>query len=363
MARVAARTHELFAAATARGAASRWDVRVEIRDGEDARTLELGTRAVSRGPSLVVDVDEAAFEALLLEDTNAFWAKARVRGRFSHFAVVSGALFTHLSAGKKGENAFEGAATTRDAAASPAQRREIANDVLGELRQRFAVRVVARMEPLLRMWTDEEDFTYEPDRLTDYVVPGTVQRAWFDDEHTLAPVCLPRVEALRAEAMAFVTGTEIAPDYYDATKVDGVQWGRVLLVAWDRPVPGDVHRRFPETMRCLDAASATGRLMNACFLTMAPGHALLPHSDGNACFASWHLGLVVPEGCAVEAGGEPRAHADGRWIAFDDSYAHAAWNRSAKPRVVLTGWTIHPDLDDDEACALAHVARRLGWGT
>jgi aspartyl/asparaginyl beta-hydroxylase (cupin superfamily) len=95
---------------------------------------------------------------------------------------------------------------------------------------------------------------------------------------------------------------------------------------------------------------------------MAPNHELLPHSDGNACYASWHMGLVVPENCGVRAGGVAREHATGRWIAFDDSFTHSAWNRSASPRVVLTGWSVHPDLDDDEVAPMVEVSKLLRWG-
>jgi hypothetical protein len=61
--------------------------------------------------SRVVTIDEAASAALLNRDLNAFWAKASLSGRFSHFAVVSEALFAHLGDGR---NDFAGAATRRE---------------------------------------------------------------------------------------------------------------------------------------------------------------------------------------------------------------------------------------------------------
>lgn len=348
-----------FEAATAHAGAERWNVRLELRYAGSVRTLELGRRAAARGPSLVVEVDDAATTALERRDLNAFWAAASVTGRFSHFAVVSDALFARLG---QGHNEFAGAATRRDVVDSPAARAARAKELVRELRARHAPAAVERIAEMLRMWSDDVDVPSVRGRIADYAIPDARPRAWLDDERTMTSACVPLVSALREEGAAFGTGREIAPDYYDGSKTEGVTWGRLLLVAYDRPIPDDLRRRFPATMAALDAASATGRLLNACFLTMAPGHEILPHSDGNAAYASWHLGLVVPPGCGVRAGGEAREHAAGRWLAFDDSFTHSAWNRSDGLRVVLTGWAIHPDLRDDEAAAMVDLSKLLGWG-
>jgi hypothetical protein len=351
------RALSLFTASTANAGAERWGIRLEIRNDNDSRTLELGVRARERGPSLVIEIGTDAYAALLERDLNAFWAKVTLSGRFSHFAVVSGALFAHLGTG---QNDFAGAATRRDGVESAAHRIRTVDEVLTNLNAKHSPRATRRLAHMLRMWSDQEDFPYERDRLADYVIPDSVQRPWFDDEKTMTGACLPSADELQKEALAFTTGQEVAPDYYDASKVQGVTWGRVLLVAYDRPVPDDLRRRFPITMACLDAAGS--RLLNACFLTMAPGHEILAHSDGNACYASWHMGLVVPGKCGVKAGNDVREHAPGKWLAFDDSYTHSAWNFSDRQRVVLTGWTVHPDLDDDEAAAMVDLSKLLRWG-
>lgn len=335
-------------------------MRLELRHGEAEHTIEVGARPRARRSSLVVEIDEPAYDALLQADLNAFWAKARITGRFSHFAAVSEALFADLGAGR--QNEFAGAATRRDNADSDATRPGVVDDLVGKLRAKHAARATRRIEEMLRMWSDETHFEHARGRLADYVIPDAAPGPWLDHERTMTEACLPRSEELQAEALAFATGREVAPDYYDTTKVEGVLWGRVLLAAYDRPVSDDMRRRFPVAMECIDRANATGRLLNACFLTMAPHHELLPHSDGNACYASWHMGLVVPEQCGLQAGDEARDHAPGKWMAFDDSWTHSAWNRSASPRVVITGWTVHPDLDDEEAAAMVDLSKLLSWG-
>jgi hypothetical protein len=353
------RTRSIFAAATANRKAEPWNIALELHHGGDVRTLNLGHRPRQRGYSLRIDMAEAACDALLAGDVNAFWARAAVSGRFSHFAVVSAALFDHVGGAV---NEFAGAATVRESAATPGLRRGLADEALRTLHRRFSEHATARIAHILRMWTDEEDFAYEPDRLTDYVIPDAKPRAWFDNESALTSACVPHLDALRGEARQFCTGEVAAEGYYAGAEGGEVPWGRMLLFAYDRPVPEEARRRFPATMACMDAAAATGRLVNACFLTMIPGHELLPHSDGNACFASWHLGLVVPEGCALEAGREARSHREGAVLAFDDSYTHSAWNRGERLRVVVSGWSIHPDLREDEAEAMVALAKSFGWG-
>jgi len=65
-----------------------------------------------------------------------------------------------------------------------------------------------------------------------------------------------------------------------------------------------------------------------------------------------HLGLVVPEGCAIRVGDETRTWTPGKMLIFDDSFIHEAYNRGTSTRLILL-WDIwHPDLTDAEIAAL-----------
>src|SRR5215470_11228679 len=66
------------------------------------------------------------------------------------------------------------------------------------------------------------------------------------------------------------------------------------------------------------------------FSRLAPGAHITPHRgyEGYSGFVlRCHLGLVVPEGCALKVGDETRGWQEGRCLVFDDSYEHEAWNR------------------------------------
>ena len=74
------------------------------------------------------------------------------------------------------------------------------------------------------------------------------------------------------------------------------------------------------------------------FSRLAPGAHITPHRgyEGYSGFVlRCHLGLVVPEGCALRVGEETRGWQDGRCLVFDDSYEHEAWNRGEGVRTVL----------------------------
>lgn len=48
-----------------------------------------------------------------------------------------------------------------------------------------------------------------------------------------------------------------------------------------------------------------------------------------------HLGLVVPENCGIQVGGETRNWEEGKFLIFNDWCTHSVWNRSDSARVVL----------------------------
>jgi aspartate beta-hydroxylase len=50
----------------------------------------------------------------------------------------------------------------------------------------------------------------------------------------------------------------------------------------------------------------------------------------------------------------------GECFAFDDTYLHEAWNRSAAPRVILLMDTWNPHLTEIEKLAMAEVVARTG---
>lgn len=68
---------------------------------------------------------------------------------------------------------------------------------------------------------------------------------------------------------------------------------------------------------------------------MAPGTQIKPHQGWVTTVYRAHLGLVVPEDCALRVGDETRQWREGKTLVFDDTVTHKAWNYGSSDRVVL----------------------------
>ncbi len=65
-------------------------------------------------------------------------------------------------------------------------------------------------------------------------------------------------------------------------------------------------------------------------------HTSLPlHHGERADMLRCHLGVAVPDDCAIKLQGEERQWEEGRVLIFDDTLEHEAWNRSDAAKVVL----------------------------
>ena len=111
-------------------------------------------------------------------------------------------------------------------------------------------------------------------------------------------------------------------------------WETFGLYAFGQRQP-DGCARCPRTATLVAAIPG---LMMAGFSRLAPGARIAPHR-GYEGYAGYvlrvHLGIEIPEDCALRVGGETRFWQEGRCMVFDDSIEHEAWNRSARPRTVL----------------------------
>ena len=94
--------------------------------------------------------------------------------------------------------------------------------------------------------------------------------------------------------------------------------------------------RCPQTERVV--RQIPGHMM-AGFSRLAPGARIVPHC-GYEGYSGYvlraHLGLDVPEDCAIRVGAETRHWQEGRCFVFDDATEHEAWNNSTRARTVPT---------------------------
>jgi aspartyl/asparaginyl beta-hydroxylase (cupin superfamily) len=76
-------------------------------------------------------------------------------------------------------------------------------------------------------------------------------------------------------------------------------------------------------------------MTTAGFSWLQPGARIAPHRGYTNQVLRCHLGLVVPADCGLRVGGVTTEWREGQTFIFDDTVEHEAWNRSAKPRIVL----------------------------
>ena len=71
------------------------------------------------------------------------------------------------------------------------------------------------------------------------------------------------------------------------------------------------------------------------FSILKPGTIIDPHVGFAGDFLRCHLGLIIPENCAIKVNGEERTWQEGKVMVFDDTYEHSAWNKSREDRIIL----------------------------
>jgi aspartate beta-hydroxylase len=98
-----------------------------------------------------------------------------------------------------------------------------------------------------------------------------------------------------------------------------------------------------------------------CFSILRPGAHILPHRGVTNARAVLHLGLEIPDGCALNlVAVEQLGWQVGKCFAFDDTYEHEAWNRSATTRTVLLADIWNPYLRAAEREAIAALVATIG---
>lgn len=91
-------------------------------------------------------------------------------------------------------------------------------------------------------------------------------------------------------------------------------------------------QQCPETTRLVEQIPG---MTTAGFSCLAPGTHIIPHVGYTKAVFRCHLGLIVPDGCALRVGAETRHWQAGKCLVFDDTVEHEAWHRGEGDRIVL----------------------------
>jgi len=164
-------------------------------------------------------------------------------------------------------------------------------------------------------------------------------------------------QAIRAECVA------LAPASFEPwvqREMYGQGWSVYGLYAFGTRIDAAL-RECPKTAAALEGIPG---LTTAGFSRLAPGAHIWPHVGWARTVFRAHLGLIVPDDCALRVGAETRPWREGECAVFDDTSEHEAWNRSAETRTVLLFDFLRPGeehLGDDSAPpeVKAFVQKRL----
>ena len=201
-------------------------------------------------------------------------------------------------------------------------------------------------------------FLYLPD------LPAT---PWFEREQfdwvpaveQQLPAVRDELEALIREEAGFVPyisadGGESASGTDFSRLAGSMEWNAFYLIK-DGNWLEDRCRRCPRTtelMRAVPAARMRGFAPEVIFSRLRAGGHIVPHFGRTNVRLTVHLGVIVPDQCAIRVADETRGWQEGRVLLFDDSFEHEAWNRSDRDRSVLIFEVWHPGLNAGEVTAI-----------
>ena len=260
---------------------------------------------------------------------------------------------------------------------------ELLDETVSHMRARYDASELVRLERCFRFLTGQEDKAWcHPLQRPEFLLfPDMPAQPWFDPGQfdwaqrleDAYPAVLAECESVLADREDFdpyvdhaasEDGEALTRSGIDVTSLAGSRsWTAYHLVRGKRL--DDRCDRCPKTaalVESLPLANVPGYMPDVLFSLLEPGASIQPHYGQNNARLTVHLGLRVPDDCALKVGEETRAWRPGKVLVFDDSFLHEAWNRSDEDRVVLIFKVWNPDLTAAEIEGIEHFfATRNAW--
>jgi aspartate beta-hydroxylase len=247
---------------------------------------------------------------------------------------------------------------------------DVFDELLGVLVAKYGEDELTRVIKALAMYCGIEPTTYADPRQrpTFLYVPDVPVTPHFPREALpFADWLEAQTDALLGELDGVRDGHDVRPFHY---LVPEAQRGE-LARGWDAyffykdGVRVDAHHEAcPRTSAVLSGLPldhVRDHGPEVCFSIMRPGAHIAPHRGVTNARAVLHLGLDIPDDCALHlVGVETLTWQRGTCWAFDDTFEHEAWNRSDATRAILLGDIWNPHLRQAEREALAQLVAAIG---
>jgi len=147
-------------------------------------------------------------------------------------------------------------------------------------------------------------------------------------------------DAIQAEALK-ACGAGLPAYQYPGAVQGG--WNVFWLVRGNAVTP-EAEAMCPATVAALRQVGGFPFMREAHFSVLQPRSRIRPHCDESNTWVTAHLGIMIPEQCGIRVGRESRKWEEKKFLFFDTSYEHEAWNDSDSPRIVLLFDFLHPRL-------------------
>lgn len=134
------------------------------------------------------------------------------------------------------------------------------------------------------------------------------------------------------------------------TLADSLDWSAIHLIKAGEKNP-ELMAMCPVTSEILSHLPLPNLAGNApeVFLSvLKPGTEIKPHYGLSNIKMTVHLGLEIPENCAIRVGENTSSWEEGKVLIFDDTFEHEAWNKSDTERKVLIVEVWNPGLTEVE---------------
>jgi len=239
-----------------------------------------------------------------------------------------------------------------------AVREVLGNDARGAERVRLFLEYFHGLKPI--------QWAHPLQRPSYHFFPGLKAQPFYDmDENWLETLRAGHQAVLEEKNALLKSHTGIKP-YVDEETPDDPHWKKLESnLTWSSAhllkggkVNEEVASQCPQTLQVLNQLPLihlAEHAPEAFFSILRPGTYIPPHVGLSNLKLTVHLGLEIPDDCAIRVGDEQRGWQAGEVLVFDDSFRHEAWNRSRQDRAVLITEIWHPDVRPEEQQALAAI--------